>query len=387
MSWRHVKAMARKELRQLGRDRRTVALLIMQPVLLLVLFGYAASFDVDEIRTVVVGSQAQQVADRLPDKFDVDEIEPDEGREDAMDRLRTGGPMVAIVASPNETTALVDGSELFAARDARAALDRPGSGMSVDVRFNPDLETSPVLVPALAGIVLVFVGTMATSLGVVRERQAGTMEQLAVMPLRPPDVLLGKLAPYVGISLVDLVLVIWVAVEVFDVPFRGSVGIFALGAVVFLVLNLAVGLLVSSVSQNQGQAMQLAMIMALPQILLSGAIFPLESMAAGVRWLGYFMPLTWFVEVSRGVMLRDATMADLALPLSILAVLAAVVFALAVARTRRDLVPARHRPALPSATDPGVGPSVDHERRDRALAMLLAAVAREMTRDRHQLRR
>lgn len=373
--------MARKELRQLSRDRRTVALLIVQPVLLLVMFGYAASFDVEEVKTVVVGSRGDEVAGELPDLFTVEEVVPSEGRDEALDRLRAGGPTVTIVAAADDATALIDGSELFAARQAAAVLDRPDSGFNVDVLFNPDLETAPVLVPALAGIVLVFVGTFATSLGVVRERQAGTMEQLAVMPLRPADVLLGKLAPYVGISLVDLVLVMVVAVQVFDVPFEGSVWLFSLGAVMFLVLNLAVGLLVSSVSENQGQAMQLAMLTALPQILLSGAIFPLESMATGVRWLGYLMPLTWFVEVARGVMLRDAVIADLALPLVVLAVLAVAVFALAVMRTSRDLAPTRQRrrgsPPRPDGT------AMTLERRDRAMALLLAAVARDLARDRN----
>lgn len=385
MSGRHVRAMARKELHQLRRDRRTVALLIVQPVLLLVMFGYAASFDVEEVGTVVVGSHASEVADQLPALFEVEEVAPSETREDALDRLRAGGPTVAIVAEPDGASAYVDGSELFAARQAAAVLDRPGSAVDVDVRFNPDLETAPVLVPALAGIVLVFVGTFATSLGVVRERQAGTMEQLAVMPLRPADVLLGKLAPYVLISFVDLLLVMVVAVQVFDVPFEGSLWLFSLGAVLFLVLNLAVGLLVSSVSQNQGQAIQLAMLTALPQLLLSGAIFPLESMAAGVRWLGYLMPLTWFVEVSRGVMLRDAQLADLALPLAILAVLALAVFGLAVARTRRDLAPTPRGRVAP-ATAPARAPMTT-ERRDRALALLLAAVARDLARKQEERER
>lgn len=340
MSGRHTRAMARKELRQLLRDRRTLALLIFQPLLLLVVFGYAASFDVDEVATVVVGPGAETVADRLPGLFDVVEVAPSEDRADAADRLRTGEPVVAIVAADDGVRALVDGSELFAARQATAVLDRPDSGVAVDVLFNPGLQTPPVLVPALAGIILTFVGTFATSLGVVRERQSGTLEQLAVMPLRPTDVLLGKLAPYVAISLIDLVLVMSVAVVVFDVPFQGSVPLFALGAGLFLVLTLAVGLLVSSVSENQGQAIQLALLIALPQILLSGAIFPLGSMAAGVRWLGYVVPLTWFVEVARGVMLRDATIADLALPLTVLAALSALVLALAVARMRRDFAPA-----------------------------------------------
>ena len=379
MSARHVRAMAHKELRQLRRDRRTVALLVVQPVLLLVMFGYAASFDVEVVNTVVVGARAEEVAAQLPELFTVDEVAPSDGRTEALDRLRGGGPTVAIVATGRRATALIDGSQLFAARQAASALQRRNAAFDVEVQFNPDLRTAPVLVPALAGIVLVFVATFATSLGVVRERAAGTLDQLAVMPLRPADVLLGKLAPYVAISLIDLVLVMVVAVRVFDAPFEGSPWVFSLGAVLFLALNLAVGLLVSSVSENQGQAIQLAILTALPQILLSGAIFPLDSMAAGVRWLGYLMPLTWFIEVARGVMLRDAGMADLAVPLVVLAGLALVVFGLAVARTSRDLAPARQRRSAPQGPPPG---SNAVERRDRAMALLLAAVARDLVRHR-----
>ncbi|MGH3664880.1 MAG: ABC transporter permease, partial [Egibacteraceae bacterium] len=209
--------------------------------------------------------------------------------------------------------------------------------------FNPELETPPVLVPALAGIILAFVGTIATSLGVVRERQSGTLEQLAVMPFGSADVLVGKVVPYLAVAVVDLTLVMGLAWWVFDVPFAGSVGLFAVGALLFLLVTAAFGLLVSTVSENQGQAMQLSLMVTLPQLLLSGAIFPIESMAAGLRWVAYLMPLTWFVEIARGVMLRDASAADLALPIGVLAGLAASVFALALVRVRRALLPSSGR--------------------------------------------
>ena len=178
------------------------------------------------------------------------------------------------------------------------------------------------MIPGLCGIILVFVGTVATALGVVRERQSGTMEQLAVMPFRPRDVFLGKIAPYLVIAAVDMVIVVVAGMLLFDVPFRGSVATFALGALLFLFVTLGIGVLISTVSQTQGQAIQLAMMTMLPQFLLSGLFFPLYSMPWAVRWIGYLLPLTWFIKVARGVMVRGAPIGALWLPLVVLAVMA-----------------------------------------------------------------
>jgi ABC-2 type transport system permease protein len=337
-------AMVQKEFRQLRRDRRTVAMLIVMPVLLLVVFGYAASFDVTKIKTVVVGPDAQTTADRLREPFVVDRVEPASTREDAVARLRDGRAQVAIVTGAGQPQALIDGADLFAARAAVTALGEAAgqSGLvaaAPQVLFNPGLETSVIMVPALVGVVLVFVGTMATSLGVVRERQAGTLEQLAVMPFRPADVFVGKILPYFLVAAVDLTAITIVGNTLFDVPFRGSVGTLALGAVLFLFVTLGLGVLISTVSQNQGQAIQLAFMTALPQILLSGMIFPLSAMAAGVRWIGYLLPLTYFIQLSRGVMVRGTPIQALVLPLTMLAVLGLAVFGLSVVRFRRDLAP------------------------------------------------
>lgn len=343
-------AIAIKEFRQLRRDHRTLALMVMAPLLLLVVFGYAARFDVEEVPTIVVGEGAGAVADRLPELFRVVGTRPGD-RGEAVEALRRGEAAVAVVAGPRPEV-FVDGAELFS---AQAALRRLAAGVgpvpspgtpappTVRVLFNPGLETSAVMVPALAGMILVFVGTLITSLGVVRERQAGTLEQLAVMPFRPRDVFLGKVAPYFVVAAADLVLVLGVGVWLFDVPFRGSLGTFALGALLFLFVTLGMGVLVSSVSQNQGQAIQLAMMLLLPQVLLSGMIFPVSSMAAGVRWISYVLPLTYFIRIARGVMLRAAPLDALWPSLGLLAVLGLSVFGLAVLRFRRDLAPARPR--------------------------------------------
>jgi ABC-2 type transport system permease protein len=346
-------AMIVKEYRQLRRDRRTLAMMIVLPVLLLVIFGYAARFNVSTISTVVVGPQAEQVAAQLQAPFHVVEIDPGGDRSVAALRLKDGRAVVAVVTGRSSVLFLMDGTQLFPVETAESALGRmvqraKASGitpppLTVQILYNPKLITSWVLVPGLAGLILVFIGTLITSLGVVRERQAGTLEQLAVTPLRPWDVIAGKITPYLLVAAVDLVVIVAVGMILFHVPFIGSVATFALGAALFLLVTLGMGVLVSTVSQNQGQAIQLAFMVMLPQILLSGLIFPISSMAAGVRWISYILPLTYFIDISRGVMLKGAPISALWEPLLLLSVLAVVVLGLAMLRFRRDLAPSTRR--------------------------------------------
>ena len=200
-----------------------------------------------------------------------------------------------------------------------------------------------------------FVGIIITSLGVVRERQSGTLEQLAVMPLRPRDVFLGKIVPYFVVAAVDLAIVLAVGVALFGVPFRGSYAVFGLGALLFLFVTLGLGVLISSVSENQGQAIQLSFMFTLPQVLLSGLIFPLSSIAVGVRWISYLLPLTYFNEISRGVMLRAEPIGPLWQPLLFLALLGA----------GRDDAGHAALPRLPVARPGPVGPAAAAAARPR----------------------
>ena len=301
-------AMIAKEFRQLRRDRRTLAMMVVLPLLLLVVFGYAASFDVTKVPTIVVGPGSDRVAPLLPPPMDVIRVDPSAGEATARSVLRDGDAVVAVVVTSSGATIEVDGSELFSAKAVQGALARLGAGsgsglpgaVRVRVLFNPQLKTAAVMVPALAGMILLFVGTVITSLGVVRERQAGTLEQLAVMPLRPRDVFIGKIAPYFLVGAVDMVVIVGAGTAIFHVPFNGSVFTLALGAVLFLFVTLGIGVLISSVSENQGQAIQLAIMTLLPQVLLSGLIFPVASMAPGIRWISYLLPLTYFTRISRG---------------------------------------------------------------------------------------
>ena len=369
-------AMAVKEFREMSRDRRMLGMLIAMPILLLVVFGYAASFDVSSVKTIVVGPQAELMAARfsaIPNSpFDVVAVRPGDTESAGEDALRRGEATVVIAADIAKPEILIDGSDLFGAKTAVAAFAnigaQAGAGSSAAslpfvlpaprILFNPDLKTSTIMVPGLAGMILLFIAMVATSLGVVRERASGTLEQLAVMPIRPTDVFVGKILPYLVLAVIDLAIVIAAGILIFGTPFNGNPLIFALGAGLFLFVALGLGVLISTVSETQGQAMQLAIMVALPQILLSGMIFPLDSIPWGVRWISYFLPLTYYNQVARGVLVRGAPLDALVAPLVALAILSVLVFGLSVLRFRRDLTPAgsgrpNQGPMAPAAHEAG----------------------------------
>jgi len=351
-----------KEFRELRRDRRTLAMLIAMPLLLLVIFGYAANFKVPTVNAAVVGPQATQFAAALPSSFfDVTVTKQSDSVADAEQLLKDNTVDVAIVTGQKPVLALVDGSNLFASQAIVSVLNRSGDRVSTQIMYNPELKTSWVMVPAIIGLILTFIGTIVTSIGLVRERETGTLEQLAVMPIRPATVILGKISPYFLVASIDMVIITTLGMLLFGVPFNGNPFVFALGAGIFLFVVLGLGVFISTISQTSGQAIQTAFMFLLPQILLSGMIFPLDAMAAGVRWIGYLLPLTYFTMISQGVMLRGASLASLWLPFLVLTVMAIVVFSGATLRFRRDLAPGRrtHRgPVLAdSPTQPAAGPA------------------------------
>lgn len=336
-----MRAVILKEFRELRRDRRTMAMLIALPILLLVVFGYAASFNVTVIPTATVGPGAEVVANQLPEVFEVVVIDARGGAETAQNLLRDGEADVAISTDRQPAIAYVDGSSLFTAQAAVTALAMAGDVVTVEVLYNPDLTTAWVMVPALTGLILMFIGVVVTAIGLVRERENGTLDQLAVMPLSASSVILGKITPYFMLASIDMMIVTVLGIVLFDVPFNGSIGLFALGAALFLFVVLGIGVFISTVSQNAGQAIQLAFFFLLPQILLSGMIFPLEAMPWGVRWIAYILPLTYYTMIALGVMLRDAGLDSLWLAYLILLLMAVGAFAGSTLRFRRDLVPSR----------------------------------------------
>ena len=348
-----MRAMIMKEFRELRRDHRTMGMLIGMPILLLVVFGYAANFSVESIPTATLGPQAQQAAALVTEvpqaPFDVATVDPGGDATTAEDLLQRNDVDVAIDTSQQPPVAYINGSSLFTAQTAVATFNRLGDRVTVEVLFNPDLKTSWVMIPAIIGLILTFIGTIVTSIGMVKEKQTGTIEQLAVMPIKPSTVILGKILPYFLLATLDMVLVTVLGLLLFDVPFNGNVAVFALGAGLFLFVVLGLGVFISTISQNVGQAIQTAFFFLLPQILLSGFIFPLEAIPWGVRWISYCLPLTYFTMVSQGVMLRGAPLDALWFPLIMLAVMAVIVFTGAVLRFRRNLAPGDGRRAKAKA--------------------------------------
>ena len=346
-------SLVRKEFIQIRRDRRTLAMMLVIPALWLIIFGYAATFDVRHIRVVVAGDPAAAPAATIvaaleaSDYFDVVETGL-AGRPELEAAIREGRASVGVAppSAAGPAVFLADGSDLFTAQTAvrqlQALIAEQASGgqapVTVEVLYNPELRSANVMIPGLVGVVMVFIATIMTAVGVVRERERGTLEQLMVSPLRPIELMLGKIVPYVLIAFFDLLLVLAAGTLLFDVPFTGNLLLFLGLSVLFLFTCLAIGLLVSTVSQTQQQALQLAVFTLLPQILLSGFIFPLAAIPWGVRWVAYLAPLTYFLPISRGMFLKGEGMAELWPYALILLGYAVVLVALAALRFRRRLL-------------------------------------------------
>lgn len=397
-----MRALFIKEFQELKRDRRTLAMIIMLPLLLLLVFGYAANFSVDHINVKVIGPQASSTVSYLKslpgaDKFNfVADTSAPATPAQAQKLLRSPSGDVVVIPKANAGTlsqrvdVYLNGAKLFTAQsakadlvqmqanDMRAQLKQLSSAAAqaqqsvqglrtnptqaaqaakeqsqklqalakqaqetntnwINVEFNPDLKTSWVMIPGLIGLVMAVIGTLITSIGMVREREAGTLEQLAVMPIKARSIIAGKISPYFMLAIVDMSAVALAGVYLFDIPFNGQLWLFALAGVLFLGVVLGLGVLISTVSQTTAQAVQMAIMTIIPQTLLSGLVFPLESMATWVRCIGYLLPLTWFVQVSRGVMLNGSDAAQLWLPLSIMALQCVLLFGAATARLARSL--------------------------------------------------
>jgi ABC-2 type transport system permease protein len=352
---KRIGSLIRKEFIQIRRDRRTLVMMVAIPVIWIVLFGYAASFDVHNIRAVVAVPEdsptAALIAAGLESSghFKVVESGPftDAELEAFIDEHQAS---VAIRPPEADTPGLfiADGSDLFMAQAAVRQLQtlvqsfaqQTGTSdyMETKILYNPNLRSVNYMIPGLVGIVMVFIATMLTAIAVVRERERGTLEQLLVTPANPMEIMLGKIVPYMVVAFVDFVLVIVCGVYIFDVPLAGNPVLLVVLGLAFLLVCLGMGLLVSTVSYTQQQAMQMAVFTLVPQILLSGFIFPLSAIPWAVRWIAYLAPLTYFLPISRGIFMRGEGLADLWIWVVILVAYAIFIVCLAAWRFRRKLV-------------------------------------------------
>lgn len=316
---RRLRAITRKEFVQLWRDRRTVLLMVGMPLVLLVIFGYGIRLEVRGIAAELVGHDSALVRSALGQQGRFT-VRPGVVASEAAARsdLLHGRTAVAVVVGPTgvPVSVLIDGSNAFVAQSSlgylRTLVAGPG-GASVPVvaLFNPSLRSADFMVPAEVGMIMLWVGTVATAIGVVREREQGTLEQLMMTPIRKLELMVGKILPYSVVTVFDAVIITVLGILVFHVPLRGNPLELLAFAVPYLAAVLSIGLLVSTVAQNQRQAMQAATFILLPQVLLSGALFPLQSIPWGIRWVSQLLPLTYFTPITRGVFLKGLGIGDL----------------------------------------------------------------------------
>lgn len=342
-------SVARKELLQLRRDRPTLAMMAVLPVLQLMLFGYAINTDVRHTPTAVFDqdhsarSRAFVQAmvstgfyDVVGDVRDYDELSRalrggrahvgvvfPAGFSSDIARGHTAHVQLVVDGSDPQTVASATGtaSSLALAWGSRLAVERverqgmrvPSPAIELEplTWYNPDLRTATFIVPGLVGVILTMTMVMLTAMAITRERERGTLEQLIVSPVRSVELMIGKIAPYVLIGYIQMSLVLFVGHAVFSVPIVGSIALLYALAALFIAANLALGLTFSTVAQTQQQAMQMSFFFMLPNILLSGFMFPWESMPRPVQYISQALPLTHFLRIVRGVTLKGATWPEL----------------------------------------------------------------------------
>jgi ABC-2 type transport system permease protein len=364
-----------KEFTQLRRERLTYAMILVIPIVQLMLFGYAINADPRKLPTAVLaqdhGVMARSVISALHNSGYFDLKESAGGPRDLDRMLARGEVQFAVTIPPDFSRRVVkgEGAQLLVEADASdpaatggalaalAALPaealrhdlvgplaptptKPPFEVVIHRRYNPEIITAYNIVPGLLGIVLSMTLVMMTALGVTRERERGTMESLLATPVRPIEVMVGKLAPYVGVGLVQSLVVLALARVLFDVPMAQSFGSWvALGAglLLFIVASLGLGFLISTAAKTQLQAMQVSFFYMLPSILLSGFAFPFRGMPSWAQGIGEVLPVTHFLRVVRGVLLKGATFPDVAQSVAILGLIVVVVSTFAMLRYRTTL--------------------------------------------------
>lgn len=370
LSATRLRAVARKEVLQLSRDGRSLALAFLLPMLLLILFGYAISWDVRDIATAVLDQDRSAESRALIDAFRssgyFDLVASVDNPEDLGELLDRGTARIALVVPPNfalrlgagravEVQAIVDGSDAntatIALSYARAvALDYSASvrlagrelalPLTADARvwFNEELTSRNMIVPGLVAVIMMIIAAMLTSLTIAREWERGTMEQLAATPVSRFEVVAGKLLPYLAIGLVDVVVTSATGVWLFGVHFRGNPALFMVLTAFFLLGSLGLGIFISAVARSQLLATQMAMLTTfLPGFLLSGFMFSIAVMPKPLRLVTYLVPARYFLVVTRGIFLKGVGVEVLRVPGLLMVAYAAIGLALAVRAFKKEL--------------------------------------------------
>lgn len=366
-------SVTRKEFLHIVRDRRTLAVMFLIPVIQLLLMGYAATTDVKHLKTAVwdqdrtAGSRELMEAYRASGYFDITEyVDTEEQLSRAVDKgdVRAGiiipaGYERALAKGEKVKVAVViDGSDPSVASAALSAAQgvgqaesgkvlkrtlgdqlelAPGIEVHPRVWYNPSMESSNFMVPGLIGTILMMLTMLFTAMAIVREREQGTMEQLIVTPIRPLELIVGKVLPFVLIAFLNLLEILFVGVWWFGVPIHGSVVLLLELSSVFLLSSLGLGILISTVSKTQQEAMMLTFFILLPSIFLSGYFFPIDAMPPFLQFVSKLVPLTYVLVIVRSIILKGVGFEVLAGEVAALAVFGTAVLALSAVRFRKRL--------------------------------------------------
>lgn len=366
-------AVMRKEFIQMRRDRITFAMMVGIPLVQLVLFGFAINTDPKNLPTVVVNgdigpvsrrfvaalqtSQYFVVLDAHASPLQADRMLKDGSAQFAVflpvdfetELLQSRRPAVLVQADATDPAATHQGiaalpmlmeraiAEVTHAQFHSQLIADSKVDLRVHARFNPEAETTYNIVPGLMGVILTMTMVMITALAITRERERGTMENLLSTPVRPSEVLLGKIIPYVLVGFVQVGLVLVAAKLIFRVPFAGSLLLLIACSFLFILANLGMGITFSTFASNQLQAVQMAFFFFLPSILLSGFMFPFRGMPEWAQWLGSMLPLTHFLRVVRGILLKGNGFAEIAPELMPIIVFLSVSLLLGILRYRQTL--------------------------------------------------
>lgn len=353
-----------KELRQLRRDRLTFAMIVGIPIMQILLFGFAINTDVRNIKAAVADQAAthlsrQFIADMKQTQvldfryvvetprqieqllrtgrisaglyipYDFDRRVEDDLRSAAQLLVDGGDPTIVGVA--NQLTAMP------VRFDAAKRTAEPARSLEVRPYYNPERRSAVYIVPGLIGIILTLTMMLFTAVAVVREREHGNLELLINTPVSTAELMVGKVVPYIVIGLIQLALIVTVGRLLFQVPMLGSVVDLYLAASLFIAANLALGLFVSTIVKTQFQAIQATIFFFMPSILLSGFMFPFDGMPRVIQYIGEILPNTHFIRITRGIMLRDASLGDLTGELLVLAIFTAVAMTAAILRFSKRL--------------------------------------------------
>jgi ABC-2 type transport system permease protein len=362
MIWRRLSAVMLKEVRQMRRDRITLAMIVAIPVMQLLLFGYAINTNLRDLKAGVA-DQANTTASRamVMDIVATTVIKPTLAAstpQELMEAIRRGEISLGIVVPPDferrraegreQVQILVDGSD-NAVQSAAAQLaqmpadtavravvpiERP---ISVVAFYNPERRSAVNIVPGLIGVILTMTMVLFTGVAIVRERERGNMELLIATPVSSAELMIGKVLPYIAIGLIQTTVVLALGMWLFDVPLNGSVWHVYVAAILLIAANLTLGLLISTRAQSQFQAMQMTFFVFLPSILLSGFMFPFSGMPRPVQWLAEALPLTHFLRLIRGIMLRGASLWELWPDVLALLAFTTVMMSAAILRFRKRL--------------------------------------------------